>query len=213
MRSTGELPRLCVVADLGFVGDRASWLLALRQLGDAAAHARLAVQVRAKGLSGTAFADAAAHARQALGDDPLAVLNGPAALATALGYDGVHWPQNHMPCTPASPPLALTWRSAAIHSVSAIAHAERAAATALVFAPVFAPTWKKTGGAGLAALRAVAQATTLPVYALGGIGSERVGDCLDAGAYGVAVLSGIIGAQETAAAVTEYAEAVAASAS
>ena len=203
MRPAGKLPRLCVVADLGFVGDQASWLLALRQLGDAATHASIAVQVRAKELSGTAFADAAAHARQALGDGPLAVLNGPAELATALCYDGVHWPEAHMPNAYAE--TSLAWRSAAIHSVSAIARAERAAATALVFAPVFAPQWKTTRGAGLAALREIAQAATLPVYALGGIDSERVGDCLDAGAYGVAVLSGIIGAKEISAAVTEYA--------
>ena len=205
MKPAGELPRLCVVADLGFVGDQANWLLALRRLGDVATYASIAVQVRAKRLAGTALADAAGRARQALGDAPLAVLNGPAELATALGYDGVHWPQAHLPQLPSGCATAsLAWRSAAVHSVSALAGAERAAATALVFAPVFSPTWKTTSGAGLAALRDIVQAATLPVYALGGIDSARAGDCLDAGAYGVAVSSGILAAQDIAAATIEY---------
>jgi thiamine monophosphate synthase len=44
----------------------------------------------------------------------------------------------------------------------------------------------------------------LPVYALGGVTPGRVEDCLRAGAVGVAVISGVLGAPSPAAAIADY---------
>ncbi len=65
----------------------------------------------------------------------------------------------------------------------------------LFFSPVFNPQGKPGyTGAGIDALRDFVQYIQghVPVYALGGVTPERVGPCLDAGSYGVAVLSGIM---------------------
>lgn len=73
------------------------------------------------------------------------------------------------------------------------------------YSPVF-PTSSKPDhpGVGLAALAAFCRASPIPVYALGGITPERVGECRDAGAYGVAVLSGVMDAQTPSAAARAY---------
>lgn len=68
------------------------------------------------------------------------------------------------------------------------------AADYFFFSPVF-PTSSKPDhpGAGLPALAAFCEAARFrPVFALGGIIPERVPECRAAGAYGVAVLSGIM---------------------
>lgn len=80
------------------------------------------------------------------------------------------------------------------------------------FSPIF-PTPSKPDhpGTGIPALRTFCEAARpLPVYALGGITPDRVADCRTAGAYGVAVLSGIMGATAPAAAARAYLRALAA---
>jgi thiamine-phosphate pyrophosphorylase len=73
------------------------------------------------------------------------------------------------------------------------------------FSPIY-PTSSKPGtdGIGLETLSAFCSRAARPVYALGGITPERVQDCLNAGAYGVAMLSGILNAPDPAAAVYQY---------
>lgn len=199
----GELPRLYVLADADFVGDAERWLACLAALDAAAAHAALAIQVRAKRRSGAEFEALARQARLAVAHAPL-VLNGPPALAAALGYDGVHWPAGATAGEAFSRMEELGIRTAAIHSAAAVLEAERAGAIALVFAPVFAPSWKSAVPAGMDALRQAVAIATRPVYALGGITPARAAACLDAGAYGIGVLSGVMAASDPAAAVAAY---------
>ena len=80
-----------------------------------------------------------------------------------------------------------------------------AGADYLFFSPVY-PTTSKPGqpARGLDGLRGVTQDVEKPVYALGGITPERVRGCMDAGAYGVAVLGGILKADDPALAVQAY---------
>ena len=91
------------------------------------------------------------------------------------------------------------------HSAEAGGRAAAAAADYLFFSPVF-ETVSKPGraGAGLDALAACCRAAPCPVFALGGVTPERVPHCLDAGAYGVAVLSGILAARDPAGAARRY---------
>ena len=203
--TTGGLPRLYAIADLDFAGSLAAFRNHIARLAEAARlyPSQLAIQVRARRASETLLATVARLSRQAVGNEALLVLNGPDTLAAELGYDGVHWPEAVVPETPASSG-ALGFRSAAAHSIEAICRAERASATAVVYGPVFAPSWKTSHPVGLAALHQAAAASPLPLYALGGIAPPRVPDCLDAGAHGIAVLSGIAGAADPIAATRQY---------
>ena len=182
-------PKLYAIADLAYMGGVAPWLDLLQQLSDAAERHRFIVQVRATTLADDAFATAARQARDAVGRHALLVLNGCAALAEELGYDGVHWPESQIPAEPSD--TSLPFRSAAVHSLAAIRKAERAGATAALFSPVFSPRWKSAEAQGIEALRLAARATALPVYALGGVSIERTPACLEAGAHGVATVSGM----------------------
>ena len=76
----------------------------------------------------------------------------------------------------------------------------------LIYSPIF-PTRSKPGhpGVGIKRLKAFCEAIPdVPVFALGGISPNRVAECLEAGAYGVAVVSGVFRAPNTGKAVDAY---------
>jgi thiamine-phosphate pyrophosphorylase len=91
----------------------------------------------------------------------------------------------------------------------------RALATApidyLGVGPVFGTTSKANPAPplGLAGLRAIVEVSPVPVVAIGGITPERVADLVQAGAFGIAVLSGICRADEPREATARYATALA----
>lgn len=83
----------------------------------------------------------------------------------------------------------------------------------LFLSPIF-PTASKPGhpGLGLEALSAFCEAfPETPVLALGGLTPERVAACREEGAHGVAVLSGILRADDPAVATRAYLDALSAS--
>jgi thiamine-phosphate pyrophosphorylase len=88
--------------------------------------------------------------------------------------------------------------------------AVRAGVDYVTFSPVFA-TSSKPGhpGTGLDTLASFCGVVSpAPVYALGGITPGRVAPCQAVGAYGVAVLSGILEADDPALAVAAYCDAL-----
>ena len=128
----------------------------------------------------------------------LVSVNGDAAVAAGCGAGGVHLPQGHS--------VAEARRLAgdgALIGVSAhsLAEAERAAADGadyVTLSPVFPPTSKPGYGPalGVEALGRVAGGLAIPVVALGGIDAANAGGCIEAGAAGVAVLGGVMGAAD-----------------
>lgn len=196
--------RLIVVADRDYVADDERWLMLIAEIAAHAAGHPVAIQVRMKGASRAKAGVLAARVREMVPRGVPLLLNGEATLAERLGYSGVHWPEDDIPAAP--PPHPLAFRSAAVHSVEAARRAERAGADLAVFGAVYAPGSKPGTGAGVDALSAVARATALPVFAIGGIHPQQVAECLRAGAYGVAVVSGILGAPDIRAAVDLYQE-------
>jgi thiamine-phosphate pyrophosphorylase len=196
-----EVPRLVVVADVDAAGGEAAWLRVLQHLGSVGVGTACAVQVRAKGRDGQTLRSLAQRARAAVADLRL-VLNGPARLAWELGYAGVHWPESEVP--PQVPPEASELlRSASAHSPATLRRAD-AVAHCVLFGPVFPPGSKEGAGVGVEALREACRLSRLPVLAVGGITPDRVGACLEAGAWGVAVVTAVMRSPDPAAAVLAF---------
>ena len=81
-----------------------------------------------------------------------------------------------------------------VHSLDAAQKREAEGADFVTYSPIY-PTASKPGygpAVGIAGLTEVADSVNLPVFALGGMTPARVAECLAAGAFGVAVISGIM---------------------
>ena len=198
------IPRLLVVADLESVGGEGQLLDILGHLADGPPG--FAIQLRAPRIAEPQLEELAKAARGIVPPSIPLFLNGPEALAGRLGFDGVHWPERVIPGERRDARLVA---SAAVHSEQAVRRAERAGVEFVVFGSVFPPGSKPGEGVGVERLRDIAACTQLPVLAIGGITSERVAPCLAAGAYGVAVVTGVLAAPSPVEAVRRYLEALA----
>lgn len=132
------------------------------------------------------------------------LINGRPDIALAAGADGVHLPSGADELTPvevrqifahagrSAPPIV----SVSCHTTQEVETAREQRANLILFAPVFekAIASGKAGkevvpGSGLALLRQACEiAAPVPVLALGGVTAENAGDCLRAGATGIAAI-------------------------
>jgi len=124
-------------------------------------------------------------------------------VARALGgglHTGWRGPRPETIAAPVPCPLGYS-----VHHLLELPAPRRRAVDYVTYSPVF-PTSSKPGhpGMGTAALRQFCAQVGLPVVALGGITPERVAGCYQAGARGVAVLSGILHAQDPGTAAAAY---------
>lgn len=92
------------------------------------------------------------------------------------------------------------------HNLSEVQFAERTGCDYATCSPVFStPTHPGLTPMGIDSLRdTCASVPNLPILALGGISPERVHECLDSGAYGVAVLSNLLDAHDPATRLAAY---------
>lgn len=140
------------------------------------------------------------------GYSPTLMMNERADIALALGLAGVHRPQVGLPVAP----LRRLMEGHRLIGVSCHDEAEAEDSAALgadfvTLSPVFGtPSKPRAKPLGTAAFRRIAERVDIPVFALGGIAPGHVGDCLDCGAYGVAVLSGIMSAEDPYDATRRY---------
>jgi thiamine-phosphate pyrophosphorylase len=113
------------------------------------------------------------------------VVNDDVDAAIALGADGVHLGQGDDGAEAARAAGLLLGRSA-----STLEQALAADADYLGVGPVWETPSKRDAdpALGLDGLRAICAAVTLPVVAIGGIDASNAGDCIRAGAAGVAVI-------------------------
>ncbi len=130
-----------------------------------------------------------------------AILTVHADLDAAREADGVHLPAGAPvgAARAALGPTALVGASA--HSLAEIMTAADEGADYATLSPIFLTDSKPGYGpaVGLGALAAAARAAPIPIVALGGIGPENLRACLDAGATGVAVMGGMMRADDPAA--------------
>ena len=120
-----------------------------------------------------------------VGEDPV--------LARRVGAAGVHLPERAIRRAG-----AVRWQrdwliTAAVHSHAALASAAACGADAALLAPIFATASHPDARAlGLQRFAAIAQASPLPVYALGGIDRARASLLRHSGAVGIAGIGGLI---------------------
>lgn len=127
------------------------------------------------------------------------LINGSIDIALAAEADGVHLGAASQPVADARRqlgPKRLIGYSA--HSPEELALAAEQGVDFATFSPIFFTPSKAAYGSpqGLERLRAACSASPIPVFALGGIDSNRIGACQQAGAQGIAVISAILANKE-----------------
>ena len=119
------------------------------------------------------------------------------SVMSELGADGIHLPldvlrewraASRRRSAPQAGAVQLVGASA--HSASELAEAAALGADYATLSPIFV-TACKPGAAplGTAALAAACKASPLPVFALGGIGMDKLDACIEAGAAGCCMMS------------------------
>lgn len=158
------------------------------------------VQLREKNCSTREFIEEARAIKALLQNSGAAVpliINDRVDVAMAIGADGVHLGQTDMGLVDARRLLGKTMLiGISAESVEDALRAERDGADYLGISPVFAtPTKTDTAPPlGLAGIRAIRAAVTLPLVGIGGIHQKNAADVLRAGTDGVAVVSAIVSA-------------------
>lgn len=122
-------------------------------------------------------------------------INSRIEIAMNIGADGLHLPGDS-----ASVQKVIEETNgrfiigSSVHTLAEAKQRETEGADFITYSPIYPTVSKPDYGpaVGVEALRNVAEGINIPVFALGGITPERVSECLDAGAYGVAVMSGVM---------------------
>jgi 8-oxo-dGTP diphosphatase len=121
--------------------------------------------------------------------DARVLVNGDEALARAIGADGVHWPAEQLMCATARPADMMC--AASCHSSEELAQAERLDCDLVVVGPVLDTASHRgapvLGWDGFARL---AQGTSLPICAIGGVKSMDLERAWTCGAHGLAMIRG-----------------------
>ena len=114
-------------------------------------------------------------------------------IARALKADGLHLPLDRLRALPPEERRGFGVLGASCHSVEDALEAEALGCTYLTAGHIFATDCKKgLPPRGLGFLRAVCQAVSIPVFAIGGIAPENIGAVMECGARGGCVMSGLM---------------------
>ena len=125
-------------------------------------------------------------------------INGRVDIAMAVGADGVHLGISDIPVHAARKAAGNDMLiGASAHSVTEAKRAEQEGADFVTFGPVYETPSKLQYGkpVGVQAIERVKEEVSIPVFAIGGVNRERVGEALKAGAYGVAIISAILASE------------------
>ncbi len=128
-------------------------------------------------------------------------------VAMCAGADGVHLGQSGIPVHAVRKIVGKGLLiGASTHSIGEAVTAEREGADFVTFGPVYATPSKLKYGepVGINALRDVSKTLSLPVFGIGGIRQDSVKEVLDAGAYGISVISGIFGEADVGGAASGF---------
>ena len=122
-------------------------------------------------------------------------INSRIKIAMEIGADGLHLPGKSVSVQKVIEDTSRRFIiGSSVHTLTEAKQRETEGAHFITYSPIYPTLSKPSYGpaVGLEELQKVTETINIPVFALGGITSERVSECLDAGAYGVAVMSGVM---------------------
>lgn len=134
-------------------------------------------------------------------------INDRADIALCVGADGVHLGQVSMPPRAVRKVVGEGMLiGVSTHSPAEAKEAEEEGADFITYGPLYSTPSKLKYGApvGLRSLREVAAAARLPVFGIGGIKRETVGEVIAEGAFGIALISGILAEGDIKGAAEHY---------
>ena len=160
------------------------------------------VQLREKDLSARDLFELGTRVQNAIAGRAKLILNDRVDVALALNADGVQLPEDGMPVADAmriASPSMLIGRS--VHSVSGAVEAQSDGADFLIAGTIFpSPSHPYGPTQGVDFLRALCREVSVPILAIGGVTTQNVGDVMEAGCSGAAVISAISEAEDPGAA-------------
>lgn len=168
----------------------------IRQAGQAGIQA---VQLREKDLPPRALLQLASEIRSITREYGIKLLiNDRVDLCLALDADGVHLPSTGFPVHVARKIAGVDrYIGVSCHSSEEVQKAEKGGADFAVLGPVYDTPSKRPYGSplGLNTFREVKRETSIPLFAIGGVDASRLEEVFSAGADGVAMISGIVSAE------------------
>ena len=155
-----------------------------------------AVQLREKDMPDSAFLDLAASVADLCRSFGACLfVNSRVRIAWEVGAAGLHLPSTALPVREAlGGPAERLAVGCSAHSLEEAKKREAEGADFVTLSPIYSSAGKPGYGPplGRKKLEEVSLRVRVPVLALGGVTPDRVAECLQSGAYGVAVLSGLM---------------------
>lgn len=197
-RTIEMLPRLYVVLDRAAAqrGGTGSLADATRAAADAGARF---FQIREKGIPSGAYWQLAEEVAEVLAayDRVTLLVNDRVDLALGIDARGVHRPQAGLPIHVVRQLVEHRLIGVSCHDGFEVAEAVADGADFVTLSPVFGTSSKPAvEPIGIPTVRDVTASVNVPVFVLGGVTPSRIEPCIEAGAHGVAVLSGIMEAKD-----------------
>jgi thiamine-phosphate pyrophosphorylase len=197
------LPVLMLVTDRHLAGSEEALVSAVAEAVECGVNS---VQLRENDLSPAELLSLAVRLREVIGERAVFVVNGSLEVALASGADGVHLPEAAEMIEQPERPFII---GRSVHSREAAERAWAESSDYVIAGPVFETAshpGMEPGGPAL--IEEAVAAVALPVLAIGGITAGRVEEVMRMGAYGVAVISAVLGSQAPGQAARELRGAV-----
>ncbi len=169
------------------------------------------VQLRERSLPGGELLRLALDLREVTRGRAILVVNDRVDVALAAEADGVHLGEAGLPVSVVRRLVgARLLIGCSVHSVEAAVRAEAEGADYLIVGTIFATSsHPEVQPQGVGILRQVRERVRLPIVAIGGISAANAGECMAAGADGVAAISWLLGSADPRAASAALRKAVA----